>query len=609
MAGSCGDGPDEMLSQETLEALWDMRGAGLLCDGLLKTSDGGEFPVHRVVMASCSEYFRALFGSPLNKVPRTEVLVPGVSKATMAIIVEFAYKRVTWVGCDNVENLLEAADYLCVMGMVKDCCDFLLSIMAPENCISIHNVAKLYNCFDLTSKAYNYLMQHFIEVSKRSEELLSLDIDEVEAILSDENLNVIKEETVWKAVVRWIEHDATNRPQHIARLLRCVRTGLVDTNFFVEKIKSHKFVSDNESCRPLVIDTLRFLYDLDVVVHNDEVPTPMFARPRIPHEVMFVIGGWMAGGPTAYIESYDTKADRWIKVEAVDPEGPRAYHKCAAIGNDIYVIGGFNGEDYFSSVRCFNAHTKKWRSVTPMHVKRCYVSVAVLNEIIYAMGGYDGRHRQNTAEKFDHRTNQWTMIAPMNMQRSDACATTHDGYVYVTGGFSGNECLSSAERYDPTADQWINIAGMRFRRSGVGCIGFRNCVYAIGGFNGTTRLASAEKYNPETNMWTSLPNMYTPRSNFAVAIIDNLVFAIGGFNGESTTNLAECYDPTTDQWYEATDMNESRSALAACVISGLPNIREYVHQRRDNLMEEKRQKMLDILKHRTRHVNRDDKNA
>ncbi|XP_065304432.1 kelch-like protein 10 [Dermacentor albipictus] len=609
MAGSCGDGPEEMLSQETLEALWDMRGAGLLCDGLLKTSDGGEFPVHRVVMASCSEYFRALFGSPLNKVPRAEVLVPGVSKATMAIIVEFAYKRVTWVGCDNVESLLEAADYLCVMGMVKDCCDFLLSIMAPENCISIHNVAKLYNCFDLTAKAYNYLMQHFIEVSKRSEELLSLEIDEVEAILSDENLNVIKEETVWKAVVRWIEFDPANRQQHIDRLLRCVRTGLVDTNFFVEKIKSHKFVSDNESCRPLVIDTLRFLYDLDVVVHNDEVPTPLFARPRIPHEVMFVIGGWMAGGPTAYIESYDTKADRWIKVEAVDPEGPRAYHKCAAIGNDIYVIGGFNGEDYFSSVRCFNAHTKKWRSVTPMHVKRCYVSVAVLNEIIYAMGGYDGRHRQNTAEKFDHRTNQWTMIAPMNMQRSDACATTHDGYVYVTGGFSGNDCLSSAERYDPTVDQWTTISGMRFRRSGVGCIGFRNCVYAIGGFNGTTRLASAEKYNPETNMWTSLPNMYTPRSNFAVAIIDNLVFAIGGFNGESTTNLAECYDPTTDQWYEATDMNESRSALAACVISGLPNIREYVHQRRDNLMEEKRQKMLDILKHRTRHVNRDDKNA
>ncbi|KAH6937901.1 hypothetical protein HPB50_005035 [Hyalomma asiaticum] len=598
---------EDVLVPEVRQAMWEMRCAGTLCDGLLKTDDGGEFAVHRVVMASCSEYFRALFGCRLNKATRTEVLVPGVLKPTMAIIVEFAYKRITWVGCDNVENLLEAADYLCVMGMVKDCCDFLLSIMIPENCISIHNVARLYNCLDLAAKSYKYLMQNFIEVSERSDELLNLDIDEVEAIMSDENLNVIKEETVWKAAIRWIEFDSDNRKQYIARLFKCVRTGLVDTDFFVEKIKACKYVAEDEACKPLVIETLRFLYDLDVMVHNEEVPTPLFARPRIPHEMMFVIGGWMSGGPTAFIETYDTKADRWINVH---PLGPRAYHKCAVVGFDIYIIGGFNGEDYFSSVRCFNAETKEWRSVTPMHVKRCYVSVAVLDDIIYAMGGYDGRHRQNTAEKFDYRTNQWTMIAPMHMQRSDACATTHGGYVYVTGGFSGNECLSSAERYDPVTAQWTIISTMRFRRSGVGCIGFRDCIYAVGGFNGSSRLCSAEKYNPETNIWTTLPNMNTPRSNFAVTVIDNLVFAIGGFNGESTTNLAECYDPVTDQWYEATDMNESRSALAACVISGLPNIREYVHQRRDNLMEEKRQKMLEILRQRSRHQALDiDRNA
>ncbi|XP_065304431.1 kelch-like protein 10 [Dermacentor albipictus] len=604
--GNSGDTVEEVLNRDTLEALWDMRSSGVLCDGLLKTTDGGQFPVHRVVMASCSEYFRALFSSHLSSGGRCEVLVQGVSSEALAIIVEFAYKRITWVGCDNVERLLKAADYLCVMGMIKDCCDFLLSIMTPENCLSIHNLAKMYNCFDLAAKAKDYLMEHFVEVAKRSDEFLRLDADDVVSILSDENLNVVKEESVWKAALRWIEFDPASRTRHMARLFECVRTGLVDTDFFVEKIKTHKYIVDDDGCRPRVIQTLRFLYDLDVVVHNDEVPTPVFARPRIPHEVMFVIGGWMAGGPTTYIESYDTKADRWIKVETVDPEGPRAYHKCAAIGNDIYVIGGFNGEDYFSSVRCFNAYTKQWRSVTPMHVKRCYVSIAVLKDIIYAMGGYDGRNRQNTAEKFDHRTNQWTMIAPMHMQRSDACATAHDGYVYVTGGFSGNECLSSAERYDPMTDQWTAIASMRYRRSGVGCVGFRDCVYAIGGFNGTTRLFSAEKYNPDTNTWTSLPNMYTPRSNFAVAIIDNLVFAIGGFNGESTTNLVECYDPSTDQWCEATDMNETRSALAACVISGLPNIRDYVHQHRDNLMEEKRLKMLDILKHHSRQLNGDD---
>lgn len=77
--------------------------------------------------------------------------------------------------------------------------------------------------------------------------------------------------------------------------------------------------------------------------------------------------------------------------------------------------------------RCFNAVTKSWKEIAPMHARRCYVSTTVLDDMIFAMGGYDGHHRQNTAEKYDHKSNQWTLIAPMNMQRSDASACTLNG--------------------------------------------------------------------------------------------------------------------------------------------------------------------------------------
>ncbi|KAH9370760.1 hypothetical protein HPB48_016188 [Haemaphysalis longicornis] len=86
------------LDRETSEALWKMRSSGLPCDGLLMTSDGGAFPVHRVIMASCSEYFRVLFGVRFNIYERSEVLVPGVSSAASAIVVELAYERRTWRG-------------------------------------------------------------------------------------------------------------------------------------------------------------------------------------------------------------------------------------------------------------------------------------------------------------------------------------------------------------------------------------------------------------------------------------------------------------------------------------------------------------------------------
>ncbi|KAH9367002.1 hypothetical protein HPB48_021512 [Haemaphysalis longicornis] len=500
-------GSKEMaLDRETSEALWKMRSSDLLSDSLLKTLHGGP---------------------------------PSLLSST--------YKRVIWVGTENVESVSEAAGYLCVTDLIQDCCEFLHSIMSLENCISTCVVANCYNCFDPESKTYRYLMQHFTDILKRSEEFFKLKIDEVESLLSDENVN---------AVLRWVEFNPANREQHVARLLNCVRTGLVDTAF-VEQIKV-----------PIVTDSLHFMYGPSVVARNDEVRAPALARPRIPHEAMFVIGGWMNGGPTTCIKSYDSKTARWVKVEGVHPAGPRAYDKCAAIGSRSCVLGGFNADDYFRSARCFNTHTKTWRSTTPMHVKKGYISVVVPNDIIYAVGGYDGREWQSYAKNFDYRNNQCTAIASINQQRIDTCTTARNGYVYLTGGFSGSECLSSTERYDPQFDQWTAIVSMRYRRSGVGCIGLRDSIYAIGSFSGHSKLFSAEKYNTGTNTWTLLPTI-------------------------------------TEQWYEATSMNEGRSAIAACAISGLLSVHDYVHDPYSNLMEEKHQKILNILKNNLRHLKPD----
>ena len=147
-------------------------------------------------------------------------------------------------------------------------------------------------------------------------------------------------------------------------------------------------------------------------------------------QVIFAVGGWSGGSPTNVIESYDTRADRWVLVETADT-GPRAYHGCATVNSKVYVIGGFDGMDYFNTCRCYDPLEKSWSEVSPMNARRCYVSVTVLNGYIYAMGGFDGQNRQNTAEKYQPAINQWSLIAPMNHQRSDASACSANGnYIY-----------------------------------------------------------------------------------------------------------------------------------------------------------------------------------
>ncbi|KAF3424065.1 hypothetical protein E2986_07162, partial [Frieseomelitta varia] len=589
------------MSTQAMQSLYDFRQNNLLCDAVLRLEDGGVFPIHRAILSACSPYFRTLFTTTLHSREKTDVLLPGVSSNMMNLLLEYAYLRSINVNNENVCQLLVTADYLNILGVLDFCCEYLKQNLAPGNCISIMRFAREHFCKGLENDAYRYVMRHFVQVAQRSEEILDLPIEELTTLIGADELNVKSEDTVWDLVLKWINYDPQSRKDYIVDLMKNIRLGLLDTQFFLENVKDHPYVTGNDACRPIIIETLKFLYDLEIITQKDgEVPTPKIARPRVPHEILFAIGGWSGRSPTNFIETYDTRADRWVKVEEVDPIGPRAYHGTAVVGFNIYVIGGFDGADYFNSCRCFNAVTKTWREIAPMNARRCYVSVAVLNDLIYAMGGYDGYYRQSTAERYNYKTNQWSLIAPMNCQRSDASATTLNDKIYITGGFNGHECLNSAEVYDPETNQWTMIAPMRSRRSGVSCIAYHGNVYVIGGFNGISRMCSSEKYNPTTDIWSSIPDMYNSRSNFAIEVIDDMIFAIGGFNGVTTIYHVECYDEKTNE-YEATDMNVYRSALSACVIMGLPNINDYIHKHRERLMEEKRQKLLALEVHRSQH--------
>lgn len=70
-----------------------------------------------------------------------------------------------------------------------------------------------------------------------------------------------------------------------------------------------------------MIETLKFLYDLDISDDMELDATNPLSRPRIPHEIMFAIGGWSGGSPTNAMEVYDTRADKWNLTPWGDPLG------------------------------------------------------------------------------------------------------------------------------------------------------------------------------------------------------------------------------------------------------------------------------------------------
>lgn len=85
--------------------------------------------------------------------------------------------------------------------------------------------------------------------------------------------------------------------------------------------------------------------------------------PRIPHDIIFLTGGWHYDHPVSTVQAYDTRADRWIDVPHEDTAGPRSFHGTAVVGFKIYVVGGFDGEFCFNTCRVFDALNKTWQEV------------------------------------------------------------------------------------------------------------------------------------------------------------------------------------------------------------------------------------------------------
>jgi len=69
------------------------------------------------------------------------------------------------------------------------------------------------------------------------EEYLELDVEDVEKLLSRDNLDVENEEDVFHGMMKWIDHDTDRRQHHFSKLLKCVRLTLIAVDFIKKNIE------------------------------------------------------------------------------------------------------------------------------------------------------------------------------------------------------------------------------------------------------------------------------------------------------------------------------------------------------------------------------------
>ncbi|XP_055386217.1 ring canal kelch protein-like isoform X5 [Condylostylus longicornis] len=546
-------------TSKSFETMNEMRKQNLLCDVTL-IADGMEISAHKMVLASCSPYFYAMF-TGFEESRQDRITLQGVDYHALELLIEYVYTSVVEVNEDNVQVLLTAANLLQLTDVREACCDYLQTQLDASNALGIREFADIHGCIDLFNYADTYIEQHFSDVIMY-EEFLNLNHEQVVSLIKNDRISVKNEEQVYESVIAWIKHDPQTRDLFTADIMEHVRLPFLSKEYLAQRVDKEPLLEGNIFCKNLIIEALTYHLLPNETKSARTVPRKPVGLPKI----LLVIGG-QAPKAIRSVECYDLREERWY--QAAEMPNRRCRAGLSVLGDKVYAVGGFNGSLRVRTVDVYDPNNDTWTTCNSMEARRSTLGVAVLNGCIYAVGGFDGSNGLNSAEMYDPKIQEWQFIASMSTRRSSVGVGVVNALLYAVGGYDGasRQCLASVEKYDPHTNLWSPVADMSARRSGAGVGVLNNILYAVGGHDGPMVRKSVEAYDPETNSWKSVCDMAYCRRNAGVVAHDGLLYVVGGDDGTSNLASVEVYSPETDSWrILPAAMTIGRSYAGVCMI-------------------------------------------
>uniref|UniRef100_A0A8C8SGB1 Kelch like ECH associated protein 1 n=1 Tax=Pelusios castaneus TaxID=367368 RepID=A0A8C8SGB1_9SAUR len=510
-----------------------------LCDVTLRVryqdAPPADFQAHKVVLASSSPVFKAMFTTGLREQAMEVVPIEGIHPRVMERLIEFAYTASISVGEKCVVHVMNGAVMYQIDSVVKACCDFLVQQLDPSNAIGIANFAEQIGCTELHQRAREYIYMNFGEGGGG----FNLSHCQLVTLISRDELNVRCESEVFHACINWVKYDCESRRLYVQALLQAVRCHALTPHFLQTQLQKCEILQSDARCK----DYLAQIFQ-ELTLHK---PTPgMATRAPKVGQLIYTAGGYYRQS-LSYLEAYNPCDGSWIRL--ADLQVPRSGLAGCVVGGLFYAVGGRNnspeGNMDSNAMDCYNPMTNQWSPCAAMSVPRNRIGVGVIDGLIYAVGGSHGCVHHNSVERYEPDRDTWQLVAPMLTRRIGVGVAVLNRLLYAVGGFDGTDRLSSAECYYPERDEWRPIAPMQTIRSGAGKRWHGPC-------------------------WAGTSICCTPTccsmSPPGVCALNNCIYAMGGgYDGHTFLDSVECYDPATDTWTEVTHMTSGRSGVGVAI--------------------------------------------
>lgn len=183
-----------------------------------------------------------------------------------------------------------------------------------------------------------------------------------------------------------------------------------------------------------------------------------FPSMIVMNNSVYVIGGHHQNRCLATAERFDLISGKMKRI----PNMKKSQYGAglAVLNGTLFAVGGTSDTGCVNnSVQYYKPDTNAWYIMENMSIDRSDSGVAVLGDNLYVVGGIDGDEECNQVEMYNPAEFSWRRLPDMTIARQAPGVIAVHGQLYVIGGYNWDyEAINSIEVYDPKSNTWSMLS-------------------------------------------------------------------------------------------------------------------------------------------------------
>ena len=262
---------------------------------------------------------------------------------------------------------------------------------------------------------------------------------------------------------------------------------------------------------------------------------------------IYLIGGTTPRGITPSVISFTPETQTW-QARADKPVAVSNI-QAARLGDQIYIPGGLQAnQEPTAQLDVYQPRADLWETRAPLPLPLSDYALTAFEGNLYLFGGWDGENHRSETYQFNPETNVWTALTPLPSARSGASAVTSEGKIYLLGGTDGTQFYKDVLAYYPQRDlnqepAWENLAPLPEGRAEMGAAALAGTLYVVGGSTGdNSQTLTPLQYRPQEEQWQPFnPPPQSTGAGLALIPFEDFLHVLGGSDPSDLSDQHQVY--------------------------------------------------------------------